>query len=105
MRKIALLILAAAMLASSAVIADPAAFAGIAYTFDGKAGITLKLLSDNEEEKWVAAIGGTYYFNSKNELGIDVSGGYTFDDAAVLIGWEILQVQPQISAGWADTEE
>ena len=106
MKKILMSLLGATMFVSSAATADTAAFVGIAYVFgNNNVGITAKVISDDEKEKWVAAAGVTYYFGSAKPLGIDVSGGYTFDNGAILAGWDILQNNPQISAGWADIDD
>lgn len=86
--------------------ADPAAFVGISYSFGGPGvGISVKVLSDDEEDQAVAALGATYYPMAVNKFGIDLSAGYAFDDAAVLVGWDFLQKSVQVSAGWADIED
>lgn len=85
--------------------ADPAAFVGLAYSFGGNAGLTVKVLSDDEEHKTVGALGVTYYFNTPNSLGLDVSAGRTFSNSAATIGWDFLQQNAQVSGGWADTED
>lgn len=86
--------------------ADPAAFVGISYSFGGAGvGISVKVLSDDKEDQVVAALGATYYPMAANKFGIDLSAGYTFNDAAVLVGWDFLQKGVQVSAGWADIED
>lgn len=40
-----------------------------------------------------------------NKFGLDLSAGYAFDDAAVLVGWDFLQKSVQVSAGWADIDD
>lgn len=40
-----------------------------------------------------------------DKFGVDLSAGYAFDNAAVLVGWDFLQKSVQVSAGWADTED
>ncbi len=86
--------------------ADPAAFVGISYSFGGSGvGISVKVLSDDEEDQVVAALGATYYPMATDKFGIDLSAGYAFDDAAVLVGWDFLQKSVQVSAGWADIED
>lgn len=86
--------------------ADPAAFVGISYSFGGSGvGISIKILSDDEEDQVVAAVGATYYPMAADKFGIDLSAGYAFDNAAVLVGWDFLQKSVQVSAGWADTED
>jgi hypothetical protein len=86
--------------------ADPAAFVGISYSFGGSGvGISVKVLSDDEEDQVVAALGATYYPMAADNFGMDLSAGYAFDDAAVLVGWDFLQKSVQVSAGWADIED
>lgn len=88
--------------------ADPAAFVGVTYAFGngGSSGIglTAKVLSDDKDENGVAALGASYYPFSAQPFGLDVSAGYAFDDAAVLLGWDFLQDSIVLSAGWADIE-
>ena len=103
MKKIALALLGAALIGSSAATAGPAAFVGISYTIGSNTvGITGKILTSDTEEKLVGAAGATYYFGTDSSFGIDVSGGYTFSNAAVLVGYDFLRKNTQISAGWAD---
>ena len=103
MKKIALAFLGATLIGSSAATADPAVFVGISYTIGSNTvGITGKILTSDKEEKVVGAAGATYYFGAENPFGIDVSGGYTFSNAAVLVGYDFLRKNTQISAGWAD---
>lgn len=88
--------------------ADPAAFVGINYAFGSGGngfGIGVKVLSDDKDERAVAALGATYYPFAANKFGLDVSAGYAADDAAVLVGWDFLQKGVQVSAGWADLED
>lgn len=86
------------------VQADPAAFLGLTYHFGGKIGVTAKILSSNKEHQGVAGLGGSYYFGTSSPWGLDVGAGYNFDHASVLGGWDFLQQQPSISAGWANTK-
>jgi hypothetical protein len=90
--------------------ADAGAMVGVAYNFGGPAslknlGFTAKVLTSDREDKWVAALGATLYPWSDKLLGLDVSGGYNFEDSAVLIGYDFLKGQPQISGGWANTDD
>ena len=63
------------------------------------------MVSDDEEDKAVGAIGLSYFPQAANKLGVDVSVGYTFDDGLVTLGYDILNKQPQIGLGYMDTEE
>jgi hypothetical protein len=40
------------------VVADPAAFVGVAYSFGGSFGVTAKVLSSDNEDNAVLAVGG-----------------------------------------------
>lgn len=91
-------------LATTSVHADPTAFVGLSYNFEDKIGITAKVLSNDKKDKVVAALGATFYLDSQNSFGMDASAGYTFDDAAVLLGYDFLLESPVISAGWADID-
>ncbi|WP_043115362.1 hypothetical protein [Solemya velum gill symbiont] len=105
MKKIALSLLGASMIASSTVTADPAAFIGVAYGFSGNFGLTAKVLSSDEEDTGVAALGATYYFGTPTPWGVDLSAGYACDNSAFLLGYDFLQKTVTGSAGWADTED
>ena len=97
----------AAALFSAATVshATPAAFLGLSYHFGGKLGFTAKVLSSNAEKKSVAGFGATYYFNAKDPFGLDLSVGRTMKHSAVLVGYDFLQKQPALSAGWANTKK
>ncbi len=90
--------------------ADAGVMLGVAYNFGGQAslnnlGITAKVLSSDEADKWVGALGVSFYPWSDKQLGLDVSGGYNFESSAVLIGYDFLKGAPQISGGWSNTED
>lgn len=103
MKKIyALLLLLALPLSAHS---DAAAFIGINYTFGGNLGLSIKALSDDDENKGVAAIGVSYYPMAENKLGIDAGVGYVFDSYAVTAGWDFLQKEPVVSVGYADTDD
>ncbi len=86
--------------------AQPAAFVGISYSFGGSGiGLSVKVLSDDEEDQAVAALGASYYPFAVNKFGLDIGAGYTFNNAAALVGWDFLQKSVQVSGGWADIED
>ena len=86
--------------------ADPAAFIGISYGFDSSFGISIKALSSDEEDEGVVAVGTTYYpFAASKKFGFDLGAGYTFDGSAIIGGWDFIQSQPQVSFGFADTDD
>lgn len=88
--------------------ADVGAFFGISCTFGEMKdiGLTVKVLSDDEEDKFVAAAGVSFYPMSDDlKFGVDISGGYLFKNVAATIGWDILQRKPQLSLGYVDTDD
>lgn len=90
--------------------ADAGVMLGVSYNFSGPAslnnlGFTAKVLSSDKEDKWVGALGVSFYPWSDKQLGLDLSGGYNFEDSALLIGYDFLKGAPQISAGWSNTDD
>lgn len=90
--------------------ADAGVMLGVSYSFSGPAsvnslGFTAKVLSSNEKDKWVGALGVSFYPWSDKKLGLDISGGYNFEDSAVLVGYDFLKGAPQISGGWSNTDD
>ena len=88
---------------------DPTVMVGIAYNLSGPAskknlGFTAKVVSSDEEDAWVGALGATLYPWSGQSIGVDISAGYNFSNSTVLIGYDFLKKSPQLSAGWADTK-
>jgi len=87
--------------------ASPGAMFGIGYSFGGGSdgiALTLKVLSSNDENKGIASLGVSYYPLAKaNSFGIDVGGGYLFEDFALTGSWDFLQMKPQISGGYVNT--
>ncbi len=95
---------------ATGALADAGVMLGVSYSFSGPAslnnlGFTAKLLSSDEEDKWVGALGASFYPWSDKQLGLDVSGGYNFEDSAVLVGYDFLKRAPQISGGWSNTDD
>jgi len=91
------------------VQADAGYMLGITYNLDGQAslknlGFTAKVLSSDEEDKWVGAVGVSLFPWSDKNVGVDLSAGYNFKDSTLLIGYDFLKSAPQISVGWTDTE-
>jgi len=104
-------ILLAAALSVSAMgaQADAGYMVGIAYSFGGPAslkglGFTAKVLSSDREEKWVGAAGVSLFPWADRKLGLDLGGGYTFNNATALVSYDFLQVAPQLSVGWTDPD-
>ncbi len=90
--------------------ADAGVMLGVSYSFSGPAslnnlGFTAKVLSSDKEDKWVGALGASFYPWSAKQFGLDLSGGYNFEDSAVLVGYDFLKGAPQISGGWSNTDD
>jgi hypothetical protein len=99
--------LAAIFLSSSiSVSADTGVFVGVVYDFGSNAGpgLSVKLVSDDEDDKAVAAIGVSYFPRGARRIGVDVSAGYTFDNGLVTAGYDFVNGVPQIGIGYMDTD-
>jgi len=87
--------------------ASPVAMFGIGYSFGGGSdgvALTLKVISSNDENKGIASLGVSYYPLAKaNSFGIDVDGGYIFEDIALTGSWDFIQMKPQMSGGYVNT--
>ncbi len=95
---------------ATAAHADAGVMLGVSYDFSGTTslnnlGVTAKVLSSNREDKWVGALGASFFPWSDKKLGLDLSGGYNFQDSTVLVGYDFLRGAPQISGGWSDTDD
>jgi hypothetical protein len=88
--------------------ADPGVFFGVTYAFghsNAGLGLSLKVLSTNEQDHFVVGAGVSYYPLMKdNKFGVDVGVGYVFEDVAVTVGWDFMH-SPQIGIGYVDTED
>lgn len=84
-------------------------FVGISYIFGTSPsdfGLTIKLLSDDDENTGVLGAGVSYYpFSDARKFGVDVGVGYLFKNSAVTLGWDFLQKKPQLGFGYIDTED
>lgn len=90
--------------------ADAGYMLGVSYSLGPPAslknlGFTAKVLSSDREEKWVGAAGVSLFPWADRNLGLDVGAGYTFQDATALISYDFLQMAPQLSVGWSDTDD
>ena len=84
--------------------------AGIAFNFGGNAGaenigFTLKALNTNEADHFVIGAGGTFYPWSEERFGLDLSGGYNFNESTALVGYDFLKKAPVVSGGWVNTAD
>lgn len=86
--------------------ADPALMAGLSYNFQGgDFGITVKALSDDEEDTNVGALGATFYPFSPKPFGIDLGVGHNFKNATVTLGWDFLKRDAQVAVGASNLKE
>lgn len=88
---------------------DPTIMVGVAYNLNGKAsldnlGFTAKVISSNKENKWVGALGATFYPWSAKQFGVDLSVGRNFENSSALVGYDFLKNEPLLGAGWANTK-
>jgi hypothetical protein len=88
--------------------ADPGYMLGVSYSLDGQAsmknlGFSAKILTSDREDKWVGAAGVSLFPWADRKLGLDVGGGYTFEDSTALVSYDFLQAKPLVSYGWTDT--
>lgn len=96
----------ALVVAAGSAAASPAAMVGVTYRFGEDVGFTLKVLSSDQPDEVVGAIGASYYPWSKNKtLGFDLGGGYLSDNYAVTIGYDLLGKKPVFGLGYVDTDE
>jgi hypothetical protein len=99
-------IVLALLSACAAASADPGVMLGVSYNFGGTPGLTLKVLSSDQRDRAVAAVGVSYFpLASAQRLGVDLSGGYNFRHGAATVGWDFLNRRVQGAVGWSDTRE
>ncbi|WP_201352500.1 hypothetical protein [Hydrogenimonas urashimensis] len=95
--------------AATFCFAGPAGMFGVSYTWggsigNGEVGLSAKVISDNKEDKVIAAAGVSYYpWAPVNKFGADVSAGYLFDGVALTAGWDFIQSDWQVAAGYVNT--
>jgi hypothetical protein len=87
---------------------NPVAMVGIAFNFGGQIskesfGLTVKILSSDRQDRFVAAAGVTYFPWAPNKIGLDIGGGYNFDKVTALVGYDLLNKKPQASLGYTNT--
>ena len=98
------------VLAISPAMAGVGFMAGIQYdfgkgSFDQSFGITAKALTSNRPNQFVGAAGATFFPFADSKFGIDADVGYTFDNGAVLGGYDFLNNSVDVAGGWADTKK
>lgn len=103
--RIASLIAVGVLYAGSAFAASPTVMIGLSFDFGANPkeniGITGKIITSDQRDRFIGAAGGTYLPFAKEQFGLDVSGGYLADHVAVTAGYDFLRWTPQVSAGWA----
>ena len=85
-------------------IADPGIFLGTTCNFGGSVGVSVKVLSNNKEDRGVLASGVSYY-PLTGKFGIDAGAGYLFNKVAVTFGWDFLNNNPNIGGGYVNTKD
>ena len=78
---------------------------GISFNFNGDLGVSLKLLSSDRQDRFVGVGGVTWFPTGANPIGVDVGLGYNFRNAAVTAGWDIVNAEFQVGAGYVDTKK
>jgi len=87
---------------------QPAVMLGVTFNFGGGAvaqnfGISAKVLSNDWQDYQAAAVGVTYFpMKTDHKLGLDASLAYKGSFAVGTIGWDFLNNQPQVSAGYVE---
>ncbi|MDB4221872.1 hypothetical protein N9809_07350 [Amylibacter sp.] len=96
----------ALVLSSTQVASKPSLMLGLAFNFGGdkdiRLGLTAKLLSSDQPNEIVGALGASYFLD--DSFGLDAGLGYTFDNSAISLTYDFINERPQISAGFANIE-
>jgi len=100
-----LFLILALVLAPMSASAGTGVLFGIAFNFNGDLGASLKLLSSDREDRFVGVGGVTWFPAGANPIGVDVGLGYNFRNAAVTAGWDIVNAELQVGAGYVDTRK
>lgn len=87
------------LLFSQPALTDAVVFLGINLTYSGDVGITLKVLSSDENDELVFAVGSTFYPFSVLKLGYDLGIGRTTNGVAGLWGIDVPQDAAYFSVG------
>ncbi len=105
--KIQAVALASLLTISASAMADTGVFVGIVYNFGAKSdlGFSVKLVSDDAEDKVVGTLGVSYFPSATYKLGADIGLGYTYKNGLVTAGYDIFNKKPQFGIGYMDTED
>lgn len=96
------------LMASTLARAEAGFFAGVTYVFGDRDGIgfTVKALASRRDDRPTAAIGVNIFPSaSGTRYGIDLGVGYQGNDAAALVGYDLLLNQFTASLGYADLRD
>ena len=96
------------LLFTAPVFADPGISIGVVYNFGSQSdlGVSLKVLSTDEEDKGAIGAGVSYFPVSKSKkYGFDLSAGYVFENGAATVGWDFLNKNPQVGIGYVNTDD
>lgn len=109
MKRRSLTMIAAATLISTGALAEnPTVMIGLSFAFGASPqdnfGVSGKVISNDEPGHFIVGVGGTYYPFSREQFGVDISGGYLTDNAAVTAGYDFLRSTPMISGGYVPTK-
>ncbi len=87
--------------------ADAGYFVGLSFLLDGNVsekniGFTAKMMNSDKHDEWKAAIGASIYPWNNDKFGIDIGAGYSDNNTAAFIGYDLVQTKPSISLGWVN---
>ena len=83
---------------------NPAAMFGVVYNFHGNFGLTLKIVSSNEENNPVLS-GGVSYYPKMEKFTFGLGGGYVFKNGAATLEWDFINSMPELSVGYVNTKD
>jgi len=66
-------------------------------------GLTGKMMNSDKHDEWKVAIGASIYPWSDNKFGLDLGVGYSDNNTAGFISYDLLQIKPVVSLGWVNT--
>jgi hypothetical protein len=108
MKKLMMSTALAGSLAAAPAFADPTIMVGLSFTFggsqSGQLGISGRILSNNQRDAFVGAIGGTYYPGTQ-AFGLDAGIGYNINNTPITLTYDFVNQSPMFGLGWADLED
>jgi hypothetical protein len=60
------------------------------------------MMNSDKHDEWKAAVGASIYPWSDEKFGIDVGAGYSDNNTAGFISYDLLQTKPVVSLGWVN---